>query len=313
MVSLFVLYIVKNTIKKCPIGDNNLECSGHGKCQDNSCVCDHKYFGDKCDTVVECTSPNDCKAGKVCIKNKCQYQCNENKDCDINKEKCVNNRCQSVICKTDQDCGTNQKCNNIGVCECMIAFKNCPKGCVDIKTDPNNCGDCDKVIPKNSTCQDGNFVCDKYYTGTNCENKLECIDDTECGANGKCISGKCGCQDSFNKCSDGCKNINDPNNCGSCGNKIPVNSTCFAYKQADKIISNYVCNPGFFGTDCKYPISMCKGVIIPGQPGDIPCICQNNAPTYDPPFCETPGINCQQFCMNNFPASEFQNCMANCH
>ena len=175
MVSLFVLYIVKITIKKCPIGDNNLECSGHGKCQDNSCVCDHKYFGDKCDTVVECTSPNDCKAGKVCIKNKCQYQCNENKDCDINKEKCVNNRCQSVICKTDQDCGTNQKCNNIGVCECMIAFKNCPKGCVDIKTDPNNCGDCDKVIPQNSTCQDGNIVCDdKYYTGTNCE-KILCF------------------------------------------------------------------------------------------------------------------------------------------
>jgi hypothetical protein len=169
MVSLFVLYIVKNTIKKCPIGDNNLECSGHGKCQDNSCVCDHKYFGDKCDTVVECTSPNDCNAGKVCIKNKCQYQCNENKDCNINKEKCVNNRCQSVICKIDQDCGKNQKCNNIGLCECMSAFKNCPKGCVDIKTDPNNCGDCDKVIPQNSTCQDGNIVCDKYYTGTNCE------------------------------------------------------------------------------------------------------------------------------------------------
>ncbi|RCV64573.1 hypothetical protein C5S53_08245 [Methanophagales archaeon] len=74
----------------------------------------------------------------------------------------------------------------------------CSAKCVDLATDPNNCGSC------------GNA----------------------CGANAYCSSGTCQCNSGYGNCdgdwSNGCEaNLNtDPNNCGSCGNACDPGVTC---------------------------------------------------------------------------------------
>lgn len=76
----------------------------------------------------------------------------------------------------------------------------CGTSCVDNKTDPKNCGEC----------------------------------DNQCAPNQKCVGGKCGCGSSGGQCKTtdaccdtGCSNLdNDYRNCGMCGKACADNEIC---------------------------------------------------------------------------------------
>ena len=105
----------------------------------------------------------------------------------------LNRRCydsdtfEFEICKCD-----GQGWNNWKRSDCPSGKSCCDPGgfCVDLQTDPDNCGECGKA----------------------------------CGANAYCSGGTCHCNEGYGNCdgdwSNGCEvNLNtDPNNCGGCGN-----------------------------------------------------------------------------------------------
>lgn len=45
----------------CPSDDEQIECSGHGKCKEAFCICDPLYSGDACN-ITAC--PNNCGEDK---------------------------------------------------------------------------------------------------------------------------------------------------------------------------------------------------------------------------------------------------------
>jgi hypothetical protein len=106
-------------------------------------------------------------------------------------------------------------------------IKCCPDGCVNIKTDSDNCGECGNVCTGTTpgccsgSCKD--IDSDPNNCGS-CGNK--------CGANAHCSCGACHCDDDYGNCdgdwSNGCEvNLNtDPNNCGACGNACGANAHC---------------------------------------------------------------------------------------
>jgi len=110
---------------------------------------------------------------------------------------------------------------------------NCGGTCVDIKSDPANCGQCGGKCPgKADTCFAG--FCQAGCTAGQTEcNYGYCVDlltnSDHCGAcgnvcmpNSQCIDGSCVCIDGFDKCDGGktCIDVrDDPENCGKCGHE----------------------------------------------------------------------------------------------
>ncbi|XP_037944617.1 attractin-like protein 1 [Teleopsis dalmanni] len=61
-------------VNGCPTSSEALNCSGHGKCVDGTCICDPLYRGEACNTAV------------------CPNNCSEDKDqgeCKIEEERCI--------------------------------------------------------------------------------------------------------------------------------------------------------------------------------------------------------------------------------
>ncbi len=69
----------------------------------------------------------------------------------------------------------------------------CGNDCIDVSSDPNNCGACGVVA----------------------------------GALGHCMNGKVACSAGATKCGSTCVDLEtDPNNCGACGVRVPPGTTC---------------------------------------------------------------------------------------
>jgi len=84
-----------------------------------------------------------------------------------------------------------------GTCalSCQAGLTNCSGKCVDITTDPNNCGRCGTAVASGYQCQSGVSVVSCQAGLTNCSGK--CVDITT-----------------------------DPNNCGRCGTAIASGYQC---------------------------------------------------------------------------------------
>jgi hypothetical protein len=198
--------------------------------------------------------PADCGACKGEVIQECA-DCDEDWDCQCPGDTSPCGPLGTVgggwIC-----CDPGQTCFPPGICQgpcdpqCEVVtiigcISTCPssgnstccKGvCVDIYTDPNNCGGCGNACEGGQTCQAGQ--CDCPNGQTLCSN--QCVntsgDPSNCGGCGiactsgspYCVNGGCApCPSGETMCPGGCADLQtDLANCGSCGNICQENQVC---------------------------------------------------------------------------------------
>jgi hypothetical protein len=129
-------------------------------------------------------------------------------------------------------CAGLEKCIS-GSCQCPASAL-CGSTCVDIQTDPSNCGHCGNRCGSGATCTGGACICNvgAVTCGTQCvdiksdPNNCNGCGNT-CAAGVQCVSGVCKCAklSCAGKCTDG---QTDNANCGTCGNACTGGRTCQA-------------------------------------------------------------------------------------
>jgi hypothetical protein len=151
--------------------------------------------------------------------------------------------------------------------------------CVDLETDPENCGGCGQACAMPSAtpaCSNGVctlIVCDPGFANCNgvradgCEVNLS-NDPRNCGSCGRtcstpngmatCVNGTCGgcgCNAGFADCDHNCANgceVNletDANNCGACGNVCNLPNATAAC--VNGVCAIAACSPGYQDCDAK--------------------------------------------------------------
>lgn len=136
----------------------------------------------------------DCGGG-VCSPCGQGRACNGSADCSTGI--CTGGVCGG--CLSNADCPAGAVCDpNVRQCVgmCPAPRVSCGGACVDVSSDPQNCGMC------------GNF----------------------CAAGAACVNGACtgtACMPGFALCANVCVNLNgDPNNCGACGLHCAPGQSC---------------------------------------------------------------------------------------
>jgi hypothetical protein len=212
-------------------------------CASKACG-DNDGCGSRCVTEVGCNTGQSCNNAGVCVDDTCTPDC-AGKSCG-DGDGC------SGKCTVQQGCGANQTCIN-GVCTtgtCNPPSQVCSGACVDLQSDPANCGICGRKVcgpPGDPACNGweccsgvpsfvrgclagaGGWVeCQKLHCG-GCDSPCE-IEGRGC-CEGKCVpmldgeeaNGNCGycgasCDELTTCCGGRCVNTdNDPFNCGNCG------------------------------------------------------------------------------------------------
>ena len=178
---------------------------------------------------------------------------------------------------------------------CKAHYLACQHGCIDPKSDPRHCGDCDTACAAGELCSDGH--CSLTCLGGSTRCAARCVDvdrdSANCGACGKacaegevCSAGQCGlvCVGGSTRCADACVDIRiDPANCGGCEQVCAPGSLCVN---------------GSCGAQCGAGKSVCDGV------------CVNTA--LDPKNCGACGIACPsgQLCAGGVCGSTCANSIA---
>jgi len=106
--------------------------------------------------------------------------------------------------------------------------------CVDLATDPANCGTCANACPDSAVCLDGTCTCpsDLSVCGSSCVALAS--DPANCGACGTscgalfCLQGGCSADcGALTECSGACVDLlNDADHCGACGTVCGPGSSC---------------------------------------------------------------------------------------
>ena len=136
-------------------------------------------------------------------------------------------------CKPDNTCNDGLVCQE-GVC----CNPTCGNECVNLQSDPENCGECSKRCGDDEACVDGSCVLSCRTGLTECAGA--CVDtqtdDNNCGSCGTqcttdqaCENGVCelSCQPGLTECGDACVDLQtDASNCGACGNQCEAGSPC---------------------------------------------------------------------------------------
>ncbi len=155
--------------------------------------------GDTC-VAAQCTAPASCLGGPVCINKEqcCSDGCT---DVDTDPENCggcnrpcpMGDSCVSGQCTAPMSCNGGPVCTGVDQC--------CSSGCVNIDTDPANCGGCNRPCPPPGTCVGGGCMV------MSCQGQF-------CPPGDKC-------------CSTGCSNTaTDPANCGGCNMPCKPGQSC---------------------------------------------------------------------------------------
>lgn len=102
---------------------------------------------------------------------------------------------------------------------CPDGLSLCKGKCVDLKTDPNNCGACGFSVPYGMVCRDGEFA-SLSATATTPPLLSPTASPTSAPSSGPCPSGK-------NLCAGKCADLlADNDNCGKCGWDCPKGQIC---------------------------------------------------------------------------------------
>ena len=228
------------------------------------------YEGDKC--VPECGSAMVCCAGTCVDTNSDAYHCGKCWNQCRNHEVCDSGSCKSPSAKTcSPACDSNRRC--------------CGETCIDVLTDPKNCGICGVACPDGIACVDGK--CDVKPT-------CQCSDGKVCDENGDCVV-KCGsslCRPDESCCGNTCTTLDTVKHCGSCDNACQGNAPFCQYGAcADK------CSP----QTCEAQSAQC-GTVNDGCGNALDCgscadakVCTSNQcvdPPCSPTTCATKGKNC---------------------
>ena len=228
------------------------------------------YEGDKC--VPECGSAMVCCAGTCVDTNSDAYHCGKCWNQCRNHEVCDSGSCKSPSAKTcSPACDSNRRC--------------CGETCIDVLTDPKNCGTCGVACPDGIACVDGK--CDVKPT-------CQCSDGKVCDENGDCVV-KCGsslCRPDESCCGNTCTTLDTVKHCGSCDNACQGNAPFCQYGAcADK------CSP----QTCEAQSAQC-GIVNDGCGNALDCgscadgkVCTSNQcvdPPCSPTTCATKGKNC---------------------
>jgi hypothetical protein len=118
-----------------------------------ACGCDAAGVG-----CANCTCTPDC-SGKQCGPDGCGGTCGPG-------------------CRADQTC-------TAGACVCPAGRTECASVCVNTQSDPQNCGGCGVACGPAEACVSGSCMGGTIVGGS-------CTDDSQCGANGYCLSGQQG-------------------------------------------------------------------------------------------------------------------------
>jgi hypothetical protein len=152
--------------------------------------------------------------------------------------------CGDNCCNADEVCqGGIQE----GICTCLEAGKTtCTNRCVDLQTDPANCGVCGDLCPAGTGCQGGTCLCSAGLPpcGDVCPNLS--TDPANCGACGvncagnPCIDGVCSlCAAGLTDCGGVCVDLmSDQDRCGSC------ESGCIYGELCTGGVCQPICGPG---------------------------------------------------------------------
>lgn len=159
--------------------DSSLDFAcGPGEAPDITCVCFTTVDGDL-----------------ACGKNGCGAACSAGTDCPA-----------GWFCATNTCCEGSNAC--VEFCRCPTGYADCGGLCLDVGSDPANCGGCDTACPLPS---DPNAVA-------------------------TCVGGVCGtaCAAGFTPCDGACADLSsDPGNCGSCSASCPAGMSCCSGACAD--------------------------------------------------------------------------------
>lgn len=227
------------------------------------------YEGDKC--VPECGSAMVCCAGTCVDTNSDAYHCGKCWNQCRNHEVCDSGSCKSPSAKTcSPACDSNRRC--------------CGETCIDVLTDPKNCGTCGVACPDGIACVDGK--CDVKPT-------CQCSDGKVCDENGDCVV-KCGsslCRPDESCCGNTCTTLDTVKHCGSCDNACQGNVPFCQYGAcADK------CSP----QTCEAQSAQC-GTVNDGCGNALDCgscadgkVCTSNqcVDACTPRTCENEHKNC---------------------
>ena len=203
------------------------ECTGHGQCQHDTCVCDPGWHEDVCQrpgcpgVSLDCTGHGDCNSAlHICF--------------------CfpgwTGDGCDSPDCPGEPDCSGRGFCNTTDrdtpVCtDCIYGWMGpeCNDPCTHGIQVPKDSGFCE---------------CEPCWTGAGC--------NSECSGNGVCdeTGQHCLCFNDENEAflGDKCETLGCPGLDGSCNQ----HGTCNAVTQ------DCTCYPGWAGADCS--IADCPGI-----------------------------------------------------
>jgi hypothetical protein len=187
-----------------PAGCSGAQAVCNGNCVNlsndaNHCgACDHSCGDGFVCADSECQSV--CSNDDIWCDGRCTSPLDDPENCGTCGKGCqVGAVCRSGTCRCAAgylDCGGRcvLPADDAGTCKCQGALTLCTAGCVDLLSDPDNCGSCGRT----------------------------------CGSGLGCISGDCACPAGKTFCNDGCRDLTgDHDNCGSCGTVCPDELVCW--------------------------------------------------------------------------------------
>lgn len=213
-------------------------------------------------TPTGCSTNTDCPSGEVCVANTCVLCGGTNANCTTGADCCsgicgASNLCAgaavdaAVGCTTNAECPSGEECvdnacaspvdagpDATDAMACTGGMTLCAGVCVDLTSDPANCGMCGDACDVRSTCVGGTCVAG-IDAGTDAA--LGCSTSAECATGEVCVGYVCvagsdagtdaadamACAANFTDCSGVCVNLaTDPDNCGGCGMVCATGQTC---------------------------------------------------------------------------------------